>query len=104
LHFLGKTALISPWLTLPGLILLATRPPRNRRGKATFFISFFGVFLFALVLTSCGGSSPNTSTKQTGGGAGQQQQGTQPGTYTIIVTGTSGSLTHQASAVTLIVN
>ena len=105
LHFLGKSALLIPWLTLPGLMLLVTRPPRNRRGKPTFFISFFGLFLFALVLTSCGGSSANTSTKQSGGGGGGQQlQGTQPGTYTIMVTGTSGSLTHQATAVTLIVD
>jgi hypothetical protein len=105
LHFLGKTALLIPWLTLPGLMLLAARPSRNRRGKRTFLTSFLGLFLLALLLTSCGGSSANTSTKQSGGGGGGQlQQGTQPGTYTIMVTGTSGSLTHQATAVTLIVN
>jgi hypothetical protein len=49
--------------------------------------------------------------KQRGGGAGGeggegggQQQGTQPGTYTITVTGTSGTLAHQISAITLVVN
>ena len=36
---------------------------------------------------------------------GTQQQGTQPGTYSITVTGTSGTLSHQASStVTLIVS
>ena len=35
---------------------------------------------------------------------GGQQQGTPPGTYTISVIGTSGTLTHQSSPITLIVN
>ena len=39
------------------------------------------------------------------GAAGGQQQGTQPGTYTLTVTGTSGTLAHQApSTITLVVN
>jgi len=59
-----------------------------------------------LLLTSCGGGGSNGGTTggSGGGGGGQQQQGTQPGTYTITVTGTSGTLSHQASAITLIVN
>jgi len=34
---------------------------------------------------------------------GVEEKGTQPGTYTITVTGTSGTLAHQASAMTLVV-
>ncbi|MGH9493880.1 MAG: hypothetical protein ACRD3B_02685 [Candidatus Sulfotelmatobacter sp.] len=102
-HLLGKTALLIPWLALPGLMLFTTRPRRIRRGKSALVAALFGLFMLALLLPSCGEAGPNTSTTQTGGG-GQQQQGTQPGTYTIMVTGTSGSLSHQATAVTLIVN
>jgi hypothetical protein len=65
--------------------------------------------LLAFLLLSCGGGGNNG-----GGGCGDsctQQQGTQPGTYTITVTGTSGTvgtsgyLTHTApSTVTLVVS
>jgi hypothetical protein len=92
------------WLALPGLLLLGTR--RGRHAKPA---SLLGLFLLAFLLLSCGGGGNNG-----GGGCGDsctQQQGTQPGTYTITVTGTSGTvgtsgyLTHTApSTVTLVVS
>jgi hypothetical protein len=88
------------WLTLPALALLGTR----RRKKCTRLAlpaSLLGLFLLGLVLTSCGGGGSNGG----GGGGGGQKQGTLPGTYTITVTGASGSLSHAAPAtVTLVVN
>jgi hypothetical protein len=53
------------------------------------------------LLPSCGGGGSNGGD----GGSGGQQQGTKPGTYTINVTGASGTLSHAApSTVTLVVN
>jgi len=91
------------WLALPALACLGRRRRGKNRGKLTLLSSLFGLFLFGLLLTSCGGGGSNGGGGG-GGGGGGQQQGTQPGTYTITVTGTAGTLTHQASAVTLIVN
>jgi hypothetical protein len=88
------------WLTLPGLALLGTRSRRGKRAKLALPASLLGLFLLALLLPSCGGGGSNGG----GGGGGGQQQGTAPGTYTITVTGTSGTLSHQASTVTLVVN
>jgi hypothetical protein len=87
---------------LPALALSGSRGRRRKAG--TFFSSLLGLFLLALLLSSCGGGGSNGTT--TGG----QQQGTKPGTYTITVTGTSGTagtpgyLTHPAAPVTLVVN
>jgi hypothetical protein len=89
------------WLALPGLALQGTRGCGRRSGKRTLLTRLLGLFLLGLLLSSCGGGGSNGGG---GGGGGGQQQGTQPGTYSITVTGTSGTLTHQASAVTLIVN
>jgi len=84
--------LYSSWLALPALALLA----RRRRSKLAP-LSLLGLLLLALLLPSCGGGGSN-------GGGGGTGQGTQPGTYTIAVTGASGTLSHQAaSTVTLIV-
>jgi hypothetical protein len=104
-----RTALFVPaWLALPGLMMLFTRPRRARRSKASLILALLALSLLALCLTSCGGASTGASTSgggnSGGGGGGNQQPGTQAGTYTIMVTGTSGSITHQATAVTLIVN
>ena len=90
------------WLAVPAVAWLGTRR-RGKDGKLTRPASLLGLFLFGLLLSSCGGGGSNGGGGG-GGGGGGQQQGTQPGTYTITVTGTSGTLTHQASAVTLIVN
>ena len=87
------------WLALPMLALSGTGG-RKKYAKLTLPGSLLGLFLLALLLASCGGGGSNG-----GGGGGQQQHGTQPGTYTITVTGTSGTLSHTApSTVTLVVN
>ncbi|MGA8648400.1 MAG: hypothetical protein WB628_16270 [Candidatus Sulfotelmatobacter sp.] len=68
--------------------------------RRTLPASVLGLLLLALLLPSCGGGESNDG----GGGGGGLQRGTQPGTYTITVTGTSGTLSHQApSTITLVV-
>jgi hypothetical protein len=87
------------WLVLPMLALLSSN--RRRRKFVALPASLLGLFLLALLLASCGGGGSNGGS---GGGGGGQQQGTAPGTYTITVTGTSGTLTHTAPTITLVVN
>jgi hypothetical protein len=93
--------LYAPWLALPGLMLFA-RGRRKRHGKSCLTASLLALFTLALLLTSCAGGTGTTSGSG-GGTQTQTQQGTQPGTYTITVTGTSGTIS-QAGTVTLIVN
>jgi hypothetical protein len=89
------------WLALPALTLLGAR--RRKHAKAVPPAPLLGLFLVAVLLSSCGGGGSNGGGG--GGGGGGQQQGTKLGTYTISVTGTSGTLSHQApSTTTLIVN
>jgi hypothetical protein len=93
------------WLALPALAFLGTGSRRKKPGKLALPVSLLGLFLLGLLLSSCGGGGTNGGTGGGGGGGGgTQQQGTQPGTYTITVIGTSGTLTHNASTVTLVVN
>jgi hypothetical protein len=88
------------WLALPTLALLGNRGCQKKNVQLTLRARLLGLFLLALLLTSCGGGGSNGG----GGGSGGQQQGTAPGTYTITVSGTSGSLNHAApSTVTLVV-
>jgi hypothetical protein len=84
------------WLALPGLALFGTRAHGRKRHLPAALLE---LLLLGLLLTSCGGGGSNG-----GGGGGGQQQGTQAGTYTITVTGTSGTLSHQAPSTILIVN
>jgi hypothetical protein len=93
----------SLWLALPGLLLLGTRR-RGKHGKLSLPASLLGLILLAFLLVSCGGGGSN-------GGGGGGGGGTTPGTYTVTITGTSGTvgtsgyLTHTApSTVTLIVS
>jgi hypothetical protein len=95
------------WPALPALALLGTRRRWEKHKKLNLLTSLLGLFLLGLMLCSCGGGGSNGGGGGSGGGGGGGgglQQGTQSGTYTIIVTGTSGSLTHPAPTVTLIVN
>jgi hypothetical protein len=96
-RFGAGAVLFAPLLLLPGCALLSGK--RARR-KSLWMLSLLTLSLLALTLTACTGATgiSNSST-----GVQQQHQGTQPGTYPIIVTGTSGTLTHQTAAVTLIV-
>jgi hypothetical protein len=88
------------WLALPGLCLFGVmRGSRSKLGLPAFVL---GLVLAGLIVTSCGGEGSNGGGG--GGGGGGQHQGTQPGTYTIVVTGTSGALSHETSGVTLVVN
>ena len=104
-NFLGRAALIIPSLfALPGLMLLAISPRRQRRGRNYRIAGLFGTLLLTLLFASCGGAGTNASNSQNGGGGNQHQQGTPPGSFTILITGTSGSLTHQATAAFLTVN
>ncbi len=62
-------------------------------------IGVFAILLLVVSLPACGGGSGGTG----GGGSSGGGAGTQPGTYTITVTGTSAGLSH-AATFTLIVN
>jgi hypothetical protein len=93
------------WLALPALALLTNRPRRKKNAKLRLSTSLLALFLLALLLSSCGGGGVNGGSTNGGndGGGGGQQQGTQPGTYIITVTGTSGTLTHAAPATVVLV-
>jgi hypothetical protein len=87
-------------LALPGLALTnAHRRKRSKLSELGLVASLLGLFLL-VQFPACGGGGSNG-----GSGSSGQQQGTKPGTYTITVTGTSGTLSHQAfPLVSLIVN
>jgi hypothetical protein len=82
------------WLALPALALFARR--RRNRKRLSWLPGLSGLLLLGLLLDSCGGGGGN-------GGGSSGQQGSPPATYTITVTGTSGTLTHSAASVTLTV-
>jgi hypothetical protein len=95
------------WLALPAFALLTTRRRQRERAKLILPALLPGLLLLTLLLPSCGGGGRNGGGTDGGSGVGGsgQQQGTQPGTYTITLTGTSGTLSHSTpSTITLIVN
>ena len=88
------------WMMLPGLLLLGITKRRGKHttlGRLTFLVP---LLVLAWSLSSCGGGGSNGGGGGEGGGQGQ---GTQPGTYTISVSGTSGALSHAASSTVILV-
>jgi len=82
-------ALYAMWLPVGGLALLGA----GFTCKKKLWSLLLGCLLVSglIFLAACGGSSSS-------GGGGGGHPGTAAGTYTITVTGTSGSLTHNATA------
>ena len=84
------------YLLIPGVVIGLCISNRCNRRNAAFEIGMISILLLLLLgLPSCGGFS--------NGGAGGSGNGTPPGSYTITVTGTSGSLSHQTTVI-LVVN
>ena len=83
-------AFYAMWLPVGGLALLGAG--FTSRKKKLWSLLLGGLLFSGLVfLAACGGSSSS------GGGGGGGHAGTPAGTYTITVTGTSGSLTHNTT-------
>ncbi len=93
-----RIVIYAMWLALPTLVLLGSW--RRDRKRLLLLTSLSALFLLGLSLTSCGGGGSNGGG---GNGGSSGQQGSQSGTYTITVTGTSSNLTHNAASVTLTV-
>jgi hypothetical protein len=74
------------WLTCFVALALLAMIARNRLTANRAVLAEFGIMTFLLVAAGCGG-----------GGATGVPAGTQAGTYTITVVGTSGSLSHSTT-------
>jgi subtilase family serine protease len=72
-------------LTLAGIVLLGV-PSKRRRGNALLSLMIAGF----LTLSACGGGGGSTNTPP-------PDPGTQPGSYPVVVTATSGTLMHTVS-------
>jgi hypothetical protein len=86
--------LFALWFVAPGMLLSGAALGRRRRNMAGILLATLLVLLLSLCV-SCGSHSG-------GGGRVAPQGGTPAGTYTVTVTGTSGSLQH-TTTVTLVV-
>jgi hypothetical protein len=86
-------------LPLGGVTLLGASGV-SRRKKVLSLLLMFLAASGLLFLTACGGGSSSSSAPPGGGGT---TGGTPAGTYTVTVTGASGSLTAQSTMFTLTV-
>jgi hypothetical protein len=78
------------WL-MPGIVIVLEATGRTSRRKRCW-LGATVLLVLSFVLSSCGGGGAGG-----GGGGGNGHQGTKPGTYTITVIGTSGSLSHSTT-------
>jgi hypothetical protein len=98
-HTMAGSLLYTSLPIVPGLLLIAGR---KRRRKISLALSLMTLFLLALLFTSCAGGTGTAGSNTKSGGS--QIQGTPPGTYTVTVTGTSGTLPAQTGTVTLTIS
>jgi uncharacterized repeat protein (TIGR01451 family) len=83
--------LVSASFLLPGLVLCGLRRKTGRFRKPVFWIGTMVLLVLIGLQFACGGSAANPTN-------GQGTRSTAPGSYQFEVTGTSGSLKHDASA------
>jgi hypothetical protein len=86
------------WSLVPTLACLGLTRRKKNRTRLAIVAPAFGLLLLGFLLLSCGGGGANGGT-----GPGGGSQGTQPGTYTITVTGTAGSVIHSSPPFVLVV-
>ena len=79
-------------------VVILTRSPKARAGLIREVSPL--LLMIPLILTSCGGGGATMTT--TGTGTNPPLNGTKPGTYDVVVTATSGPLSHSGTA-TLVV-
>ena len=86
-----SSAIVFAWLLLPLALIVG---PRSRRSRRWTWLSKIGILLVVIgTMVACGGGSIPTN----------NPNGTPAGTYTIMITGTSGSISRSQN-VTLVVN
>jgi hypothetical protein len=105
LQFPGRrsgTILVASFLPIAGFALLGvSSSSRKSWRRIARFLCLSVLASLVLILPACGGGSSGGG----GGGGGGGSAGTPSGTYTIIVTGTDGTITHSITpALTLTVN
>lgn len=92
-HFGTGSPLFAFWFGMPGIVVLGGAACTKRK-KAIMLALLVIVLISLITMTACGGDSKSSTP--------QPVAGTPPGTYTVTVTGTSGTLTH-TTTLTLVV-